>query len=45
VAITRRLFEEFYVRDALCHNPTGGHDTCADGVLLVVDEAWLEAVP
>jgi hypothetical protein len=33
------------VRDALCRNPTGEHDTCADGVLLVVDEAWLEAVP
>jgi hypothetical protein len=33
------------VRDALCRNPTGEHDTCAGGVLLVVDEAWLEAVP
>jgi cell division protein FtsX len=25
-----------------CHNPTGAHDVCTGGVLLVVDQAWLE---
>ena len=30
------------LHDAYCDNPTGTHDVCADGILLVIDEAWLE---
>jgi cell division protein FtsX len=30
------------LQDRWCRNPTGAHDVCTGGVLLVVDQTWLE---
>jgi cell division protein FtsX len=30
------------LQDHWCRNPTGAHDVCTGGVLLVVDQTWLE---
>jgi cell division protein FtsX len=30
------------LQDHWCRNPTGAHDVCGGGVLLVVDQTWLE---